>query len=230
MIKKKLSCFVLLIIILFQYSCAVAQVIEDGVALQAFKGQNLSRPACKKQVIEDESIQDLKDKKFVKAVFNKDIIVENDYIKEQEIVRYKPSYKLIDENAEIVRIFVSAVNLITTKDGLKLGQKVNFKVSKDIYKNEVIFIKKDTSVEAFIELISAAGRCGDPDEIEIGRFSTKDINGNIINLTGTIRKQGADRGIWVRPLYNTGYGAIFYFVKGGKTRIKPEQNFELYYE
>lgn len=227
---KKILFYIFLIFILFDYSYAFAEIIEDDVVLPSLKGQVLSKPNCGKISIKDEALKDLKNEKFVKPAFKQELIEENLYLKEQEIVKNIPSYKLIDENAEVVKVSIHSVNLITTKDGLKIGQKVEFKVAKDVYKNDKIFIKKDTPIDAFIELISKAGRFGEPDEIEIGRFFTKDVKNNPVELVGTVRKQGADRGIWVRPLYNTGYGAIFYFVKGGRTKIKPEHNFELYYE
>ena len=183
-----------------------------------FKDKKLEIPVYKKVLLEDE-------------------VVKNDS-KIQSCTKSAVHYKLIDENAEIVKVFVCSTNVITTKNSLKIGQNLDFKVVKDVYKNGVIFIKKDTPVNAFIELISKADRYGDPDEIEVGRFSTKDATGNSVELVGTVRKQGANRGKWAKPLYYAGLSVplfgtpllLCYFVKGGKTCIKTEQNFELYYE
>lgn len=238
MLKRSFAIVFLANIIFFHLNFAFAQIIEDDIAMQAFKGQNLSKPVYKKEIIEDDAVRDFKGKKLTKPTCKKILIEDKVFVDIKTCSKKAVHYKLIDENAEIVKIPVCAINLITTKDGLKNGQKVEFKVSKDVYKNGKIFIQKDTPVNAIIELISKAERYGDPDEIELGRLSTKDVHGNSINLDGTIRKQGADRGKWVKPLYyaavNMPYPClpliVFYFVKGGQTQIKPEQKFELYYE
>lgn len=241
MIQKFLSGAILFNMIFFQSTVVLSQIIEDEVAIQAFQGQNLSKPVFKKETIEDETALELKDKNLTRPVYKK-VLVEDEIIKNDTSVQActKPAvhYKLIDENAELIRVFVYATKLITTKNLLTIGQKVDFKVSKDVCKKGEVFIKEGTPVNAFIELISESGRYGDPDEIELGRFSTKDAKGNPVELSGTIRKQGANRGKWAKPLYYAGlsvplFGApllLCYFVKGGKTNIKPDQNFELYYE
>jgi len=241
MIKKFLSGSILFNMMFFQCNFAFSQIIEDDFAKQAFKGQNLAKPVCKKEIIEDEAVLELKDKTLIRPSYQK-VLIEDKIIENTAELKasINPAvhYKLIDENAEVVRIPVCAINLITTKDSLKIGQNIYFKVSNDVYKNGEIFIKNGTTVNAFIELISKATYFGDPDEIELGRFSTKDVKGNTVELVGTVTKQGADRGKWAKPLYYAGlsvplFGApllLCYFVKGGKTSIKPEQNFELYYE
>lgn len=241
MIKKFMSGAILFNMIFFQCNFACSQMIEDDVAIQSFQGKNVSKPVFEKEIIEDETAVDLKGKNLTRPAYKK-VLVEDEVIKNntdiQSFTKSAVHYKIIDENAELVSVPVCAANLITTKNGLKIGQKVIFKVSKDVYKNGEIFIKEGTLVNAFIELISESGRYGDPDEIELGRFSTKDVKGNPLELSGIVRKQGADRGKWAKPLYYAGlsvplFGApllLCYFVKGGKTNIKPEQNFELYYE
>lgn len=241
MVKRSCSFLVLFCLIFFQSILAIAEVIEDDVVSQSFKGQSLSKPVYKREIIEDEVVKDLQNKNLTRPEYKKtvfdDEIIKND-VSVKACTKPAVHYKLIDENAEIVRISMSPATLITTKNGLKIGQQVSFIILKDVYKNGELFIKKDTSVNAFIELISKAERYGDPDEIELGRFSTKDIKGNIVELDGTIRKQGANRAKWVKPLYYIGASApipcaplmVFYFVKGGKTKIAPEQSFELYYQ
>lgn len=240
MIKKNLSGLILLTLV-FQCSFAFAEIIEDDTAAQAFAGKTFTKPEYKKEIIEDEAAANLKSRNLSKPLF-KLVLVEDEGLKNNTNFKNctKPAvhHRLIDDNAQIVKISLHSINPITTKDGLKLGQKVMFQVSKDIYKNDKIFIKEGTPITAFVEMIAQAGRCGDPDEIELGRFSTQDVNGNLIDLDGIIRKQGADRGKWARSLYLIGINvpypcaplALFYFLKGGKTKIKQNEIFKLYYE
>lgn len=241
MIKKSLSGIILFSVLLIKLPFAFAEIIEDDTAKQAFAGKTFIKPEPKKEIIEDDTAANLKSRHLAKPVF-KVVLVEDEYLKNDISLKNctKPAvhHKIIDENAQIIKISLQSINLITTNDGLKLGQKVAFKVSKDVYKDGKIFIKEGTPITAFVELVSQAGRCGDPDEIELGRFSTQDVNQNPIDLDGIIRKQGADRGKWARSLYCIGRSApypcaplmLVYFVKGGKTKIRPNDTFELYYE
>lgn len=263
MIKKTLSGLILLNIALMQNGVALSEIIEDEVAKQAFEGKNFAKPVYQKPVIEDTlAAQAFGGKALSKPVFCK-IIVEDDtaptktnrrpefklIIVEDESLQNDPKiktcdttrpavhYKIIDEKSQIVKIKISSTDIITTKNSLKVGDKLNLKITEDIYRDNEVFIKKDTPVTAYIELISESDWFGDPDEIEIGRLLTQDIKGNPIEIEGVIRKQGANRGKWVKPLYYIGSCAPFgaplmltYFIKGGKTKIKPKDKFEFYYE
>lgn len=239
MIKKYLSGFILLSLLLLNLP-VFAEIIEDEVAKEAFAGKTFTKPEYKKEIITDNDEIALKNKNLSKPQF-KNVTFEDDSSKNdphlQNCIKPAVHYKLIDENAEIVKIPIHSAKLIKPKDDIKIGQTLIFTVSKDVFKDGKIFIKQNTPVNAYVELISKAARFGDPDEIELGRFSAKDINGNTIDLDGTIRKQGADRGKWAKPLYYAGatvpFGAplmLFYFVKGGKVKITQGETFELYYE
>ena len=241
MIKKYLIGFLLFEVLLINSPFAFAQIIEDEIAKEAFKGQTFTKPVYQNKIIEDESEISLKNSELKKNVFKKtmiedDLIKNNPHMKNCKKLVFKQ--RLIDENAQIIKISIHSTVFISPKNEIKIGQNLTFAVAKDIYKNKKLFIKKDTPVKTYVELISKAGYYGDPDELELGRFSTKDINGNIIELDGTIRKQGADRSKWAKPLYYIGASApypcgglmMFYFVKGGKVKIKTNEFFDLYYE
>lgn len=264
MIKKFFSLVILTGIISLQLGVvAFSDVIEDDVAAQAFNGKSLFKPACSIEIIEDGLAKDLQGKSL-SVPANKPGIIEDDIANKafQGLVLSKPipksvliedevaknlgaenlarpqlKCKLIDENAEIVKVSVYVVNSITAED-LQIGQNINFKIKEDVSRNGKIFIKKDTSVTAFIENIAKVEKYGDPEEIEAGRFITTDVDGNIVSLSGIVRKQGANRAKWAKPIFWAGYctlpfGAplmLTYFVKGGKAKITPKQNYKLYYE
>lgn len=265
MLKKILSSIISVFILLLQSNFAVfAQEIKDDVTERSFKGQNLSKPAFKHAIIQDDIIQNL-DKNAGKPAFNQEAIKDDTlptYLKKeqlkkptveniviidksptksvdnQDFVKPDGKYKLIDENAETVYVYVSPINLLVTKKGLYEGEKVNFKVVSDVKKNGELFIKKDTPVEAFVETVTKSSFAGDPAELVIGRLITKDINKNAVNLAGEINKKGANRALWVKPLMYIGYCVpifgtpllLLFFVKGGKAKIKPKNQFKLYYE
>jgi len=242
MIKKAFSAVLLLNILALQSGFAFAQIIEDDVAIQSFKGQKFVKPVCVKQIQRDEAFLESNSGKQPKPVF-KLILQEDTFIKEQPpaiiSAKHVVHYKIIDENAEIVKISVcSARDINLKKEPLKVNQLLDFKVADDVCRGGEIFIKKDTTVNAVVELVSKSDKFGDPQELELGQLWTKDIKGNMIELEGTIRKEGANRGKWAKPLYYAGgyvpiFGAPFllcYFVKGGKVKLSPKQKFDFYYE
>lgn len=265
MIKKVLSSIVLISIIWLQLSVAAfSDVIEDDVVRQSFEGQTLHIPACRIEIIEDNTAADLvnknlsvparnvgiieddvADKAFQNVTLNKPVpntaIIEDEAVfkisGDKNSLTHKNNYKLIDETAETVYIVVFSSDSLKSED-LKIGQKVTFRVKEDVCKGGKVFVKKDTTVEAFIENISKREKYGDPEEIEVGRFATVDTDGNIINLIGGVRKQGVNRAKWVKPVFYTGYCALPFgaplmlvgFIKGGKAKIEPNQNYKLYYE
>lgn len=230
---KIIACFFLIGVVFLGYKCAFAEVIEDDIAMSSFQGKNFQKPLLPMVYIEDDTAESLQGKTFKKTVYKHELLADtipDEYLNGRVLSKQKPVCKMIDENAEIIKVSIHPVKAITTKEGLKITDTVYFAVSKDVYNKEELFIKKDSPVSGFIELISPAERFGEPDEIELSRFLTADTKGNKIVLVGNVRKQGADRGLWVRPLYNTGYGMPFALVKGGRAKIKTTDEFELYYE
>jgi len=239
--KKILSGAILLNF--FACNFGTAQIIEDEVAQQAFAGKNLTRPVYQKPLIEDGVVQQaFEGKTFYRPGF-KAIMHEDKYINDKFVGKKyeKPAvhYKIIDENSQIVKISVHSAKVIDLKkEPVKLNQRLDFRVVEDVYRGGEIFIKKDTPVNAVVELVSKSDRFGDPQELELGRFSIKDVKGAVIELDGCIRKEGANRGKWAKPLYYAGLSAsvfgtpllLCYFVKGGKVKISPAQKFDFYYE
>jgi hypothetical protein len=84
MIKKILSGIILFNVLFFQYGIALSQVIEDEVATQSFRGQNLLKPVFKREVIEDEMALEFKNKNFARPAYKK-VLVEDEVIKNDTI-------------------------------------------------------------------------------------------------------------------------------------------------
>jgi basic membrane lipoprotein Med (substrate-binding protein (PBP1-ABC) superfamily) len=258
MYRKVLNLIVAIAVFSLQFDQVVlAEEIIDE-ATQVLKNQNIDKPFVNKDKITDEALINvtLSDKKIKNLGFISDEIDQSSFKKEQLLKqktvknltiekedikvdsKYTRKYKLIDENQETVYVYVSSLNKIVTKKGLFEGQKVKFIVAEDVYKNKSLFIKKNTPVFAYIETITKSSFNGDPAQLIVGRFTTYDVLGNIIELSSQIKKNGANRSYWVRPLVTIGYCVpifgtpllLFFFVKGGRAKINTKQEFKLYYE
>ena len=91
-----------------------------------------------------------------------------------------------------------------------------------------------TTILGRLETISASDKMGTPESIVISNFY---IPGKKeINLSGAISKTGANRAIWVYPLYQAGnimyYAAGFIFVPihGGRAKLLTSESFTVFYE
>lgn len=213
------------------------ELIRDDVAEKAFYGKKLSKTSLDKEIIKDEISPTAFEQGFLTKIEPvKSVIAEKIPSNVSSRSVYKP--KFIDENAENVYVFVSSVESLASKKGLYEGKQVVFRVAANVNKNNELFIKKDAPVSAYVETITKSSFAGDPEELVLGRYSTQDINGNKVDLSGQISKKGANRALWVKPLMYAGYVVpifgspllLLYFVRGGSAKIKTNQQFQLYFE
>ena len=118
--------------------------------------------------------------------------------------------------------------------GLLEGSIVNFVATHDFEINGKTF-KKGTKVLGRVETLSASDKMGVPETLKIDNFYIED-DGQEINLSGSITKTGANRSIWVYPLYQAGNitfyvaGFIFVPIHGGKAKLSTTDTFTLFFE
>ena len=95
--------------------------------------------------------------------------------------------------------------------------------------------EKGTTILGRVETISASDKMGVPECLKIGNFYIDD-NGEEINLHGSVSKTGANRSIWVYPLYQAGNitfyvaGFVFVPIHGGRAKISTSEAFTVFYE
>ncbi len=78
----------------------------------------------------------------------------------------------------------------TTHDKIEVGDAIRFKVLNDVYKNDKLFIKKDTPIIGIVDHLSANGWEHDNAEITFKTFKARDINSNIININSDLKISG----------------------------------------
>lgn len=90
-----------------------------------------------------------------------------------------------------------------------------------------------TTILGRVETISASDKMGTPESIKISNFY---IPNEEIELHGSVSKTGANRSIWVYPLYQAGNitfyvaGFIFVPIHGGKVKLLTSEAFTVFYE
>lgn len=94
--------------------------------------------------------------------------------------------------------------------------------------------KKGTTIFGRVETISASDKMGTPESIQISNFYIPDEEE--INLSGSFSKTGANRSIWVYPLYQAGNitfyvaGFVFVPIHGGRVKLSANESFTIFYE
>ena len=122
---------------------------------------------------------------------------------------------------------------VSTKHKIKEGDEILFATTKDVVINDE-YLPKGTEVIGRIETISRSDKMGTPANIIVDNFYVKDKPE--LSLYGNVTKTGANRSIWVYPLYQAGnimfYVAGFAFVPihGGHAKILTNDTFTVYYE
>ncbi len=169
-------------------------------------------------VILDDNIHSSKEVKQYNYVPINDTITSSD----KEL---KKEYK--QENFEDLyekRIIISP-NKRMSFDRFKEGDEIELVIAKN---SERWNLKKGDKIKARIETISPSSFFGIPEEVIIDNFTINDKKAN-----GAITLRGANRSYWVAPLstaLNVFFcaGVLLYFVKGGKAKLNPHQQFEVF--
>lgn len=129
--------------------------------------------------------------------------------------------------AKTIPVQIEPEKKVTTSSSkLQEGDIVNFVILKDVYLNSKVYLKNGETVSGTITSLKQNNFLYEPAEIYIENFSTKDLTGKSVKLSGIIFKKGND------------YGNITQFIpfpcfaiKGGQVRLKPKKDvFTLYLE
>lgn len=135
-------------------------------------------------------------------------------------------------STEYVPIKLSITKEVSTKDEIVEGQKLEFKVLKDVYYKDKLVVKKDDIVTATLETIVTSGMNGFPAELVVDDFDIPGIKKS--QLISTYIKKGQNRCFWVYPLkwaltIIPIAGSLTNFIMGGHARIKTKDVITLYY-
>lgn len=132
-----------------------------------------------------------------------------------------------------IPVKIQLAKQIKTK-GLLEGSVVHFIATHDFEIKGKIF-KKGTTVLGRVETLSASDKMGVPETLKIDNFYIED-EGKEITLSGSVSKTGANRSIWVYPLYQAGNitfyvaGFVFVPIHGGRAKLSTTESFTVFFE
>lgn len=186
--------------------------------------------------IEDELI----DKDFVSNTSNM-VIMKKEHPDDfffEKIIDPSKVRKILPKNQydftkRQIPIQIQLAQQVKTK-GLLEGSTIPFLTTHDFEINGKKY-KKGTTVLGRVEVLSASDKMGVPETLKIDNFYIDD-NGEEINLSGSVSKTGANRSIWVYPLYQAGNitfyvaGFVFVPIHGGRAKLLTSESFTVFYE
>ncbi len=209
---------------------------KDGVTLRLWARKNHAKQNV---TIDDELITP----KFVSKTSGMSILkkykrssIEDNFAKKNidsdnvAKIKVKNNY---DFSKAQIPVQMKVIKNLTTKNNIEEGDSILFKTVNEVTVNGTV-LPKGTQVIGRVETVSASDKMGCPANIVVDNFYVKD-NPNIC-FYGNVSKTGANRSIWVYPLYQAGnillYAAGFVFVPihGGHAKILTSDTFTVFYE
>ncbi len=191
---------------------------------------------------ENDPIKDelLNEEKFIENSKNyvlSDKIVPDEYFIEKNIdlskVRKISPKNKYDFAKQFVPIQIKIAEHLKSTRQIMEGSTIPFIAQHD-FEIKGKKYRSGTKILGRVETISDSDKMGTPESIKISNFYIPDHED--IDLYGSISKTGANRAIWVYPLYQAGnvcfYVAGFVFVQihGGRAKLLTSESFTVFYE
>ena len=160
----------------------------------------------------------------------------NEEVQSREItpeVRVNPAELPYDYSSTVrVPIYLSITEQISTKDDLQEGQKLDFRVIKDVVYKDTVILKSGDIVTGTLETIITSGMNGFPAEVIIDNFDIPGIKHS--QLISSYNKRGQNRCFWVYPLKWSltlipFVGSLTNFIMGGEAKVKTSDVITIYY-
>lgn len=181
--------------------------------------------------------------KFISGVGNisilkkhKKTVIEDNFAKNNASKNHIAKVKVknnYDFTQTQIPVQLKIIKNLSTRHSILEGDSILFKTIKDVNLNGRI-LPKGTHVIGRVETISESDKMGCPANIIVDNFYVKD-NPDIC-LYGNVSKTGANRSIWVYPLYQAGNilfyvaGFVFVPIHGGHAKLLTKDTYTVFYE
>ncbi|MBP3820593.1 hypothetical protein J6G99_02990 [bacterium] len=191
-----------------------------------------SNEAITDSLLEDSNFIENSKKTFLPSMDTPDeyFIEKNIDLTKVRIIKSKNKY---DFTKKLVPIEIKIAQRLKSTRGIIEGSTIPFVAQHDFEINGKKY-SSGTTILGRVETISDSDKMGVPESLKISNFYIPDEKE--IDLSGTISKIGANRSIWVYPLYQAGnillYVAGFAVVPihGGRAKLSTSESFTVFYE
>lgn len=231
-----------------------SEIIEDELAKE-IESQSVQKIKYKKLEIKDDAVAILPvDTKAQKRMYKEEILDDEKVVISKSNKKYKPSDYVkqvkTENGSEVIlrplkRISTKSKRIKIKKDigeeeykvpFPSIGDKVSFKVVKDVIKDGKTVIPKGTIVYASVGEVAPRAMGGAPAEMTLENFEMKDKDGNMISLDGEIASSGYSLSFWIglAELATTPFlfglaVPLLRVLPGGQAVVSPKKNYVVYY-
>ena len=112
--------------------------------------------------------------------------------------------------------------ILTTFDQTEVGDKYPFKVLNDVYKDDKLFIKKDTTLYGTVDFVKENGWFGDNAEVEFRIFKVKNAQGKLTTFRSELSLNGFNTLKWYNPKWKRFFNYCSLIFRGNEVEINPK--------
>ena len=136
------------------------------------------------------------------------------------------------ENFEKIPVRLKVVKEILSEKEVYEGQEIKFRVVKDVYGENITYIKRGDIVSAKVKVVITSGMNGIPASIILGDFSVEVLEKG--QFSNAYEIFGQDRTLWVYPLkwaltILPPTGMVTNLIMGGHAKLKANKEIVIYY-
>lgn len=126
--------------------------------------------------------------------------------------------------AEKIPVKIAPTQIISTKhDEIEVGDKIEFEVVNDVYKDNKLFIKKGSAITSIVDFVHPNGWFGDAANIKLINFSTTDVTDKKVEISypanikgGIIRSE--TKQYWIKYFLNY----LGFIIRGAEISVEPD--------
>ena len=254
---KKLLCIIFLFVFVYctQGISYSLELLKDDIDVSDFDSSELNKKIYKPEIITDDFIvTETQTRKFRKHRYKKILIPdEKVVVSDEEKIFKKPKYTGTVKTEEGLEVVIRPLRKVKTKNSHivikdrdtkekckvalpEIGERVAFKVVKDVIQDGKIIISKGSIVYAKVGEVSPRAMGGAPAEMTLEQFVVKNDSGDDIKLSGDISTSGYSLSVWIglAELATTPfiYGLAVPLLRlfpGGQAIISPQKEYIVYF-
>lgn len=123
---------------------------------------------------------------------------------------------------EKILIKIAPLEPISTAfDETEVGDRVPFLVVEDVYKNDKLFIKKDTTMYGTVDFVKENGWFGDNAEVEFRVFRVRNASGKLTTFASELSLTGFNTLKWYNPAWKRFFNYCSLIFRGNEVDINP---------
>lgn len=126
--------------------------------------------------------------------------------------------------AEKIPVKITPIQVISTHhDELEVGDKIEFEIVNDVYKDNKLLLKKGSAITGIVDFVHPNGWFGDEANVKLINFSTADANDKKVEISYPVNIKGGivrseTKQYWIRYFFNY----LGFIIRGAEISVEPD--------